>query len=325
MPSDKDLRKLIQPTDPQKKIIALFEKGNSNSFPYIPSDQMSEEELEQYINKQVNQIYPQNELNPNEKVNLYLRARKSFIHELMQKQNNLETIFKIALEEVGDKVSDEPVDANWRAHFFEKARNVSTEEMQKIWGKILAGEVMKPGTVSLRTLDIVSKLTSDEARFFEKYCAFVNNHCFVWDIDSFIDGIDKVQFRYSSENSRSNIQNTPLFYYRKMLQYSDGYNLKSEMQDAGLVKYGTNNLYTNYSDNQLNDTLIFWIGQEKYKAKGPSQEEAFKRMNITIIELTQAGRELSRLLDIGFRGAIKTSIIRFLKSIGIDLKQYRYE
>ena len=53
--------------------------------------------------------------------------------------------------------------------------------MQLLWGKILAGEVEKPGTFSLRTQDALRNLTQREAELFEKVAglAFSSPDCSV--------------------------------------------------------------------------------------------------------------------------------------------------
>ena len=49
------------------------------------------------------------------------------------------------------------------ARFFSSAQDVSTAELQKLWGKVLAGEVERPGTVPLRTLELLRNMTKAEA------------------------------------------------------------------------------------------------------------------------------------------------------------------
>jgi hypothetical protein len=57
----------------------------------------------------------------------------------------------------------------WRDY----AGSVSTEELQSLWGKLLAGEVKKPGTHSYRVLDFIKNLTPAEAEAIEKIGPFV--------------------------------------------------------------------------------------------------------------------------------------------------------
>lgn len=91
-----------------------------------------------------------------------------------KKQLNLESITSFAAEELKNEepVTDEPIDENWKTRFFNIAEDVSNEEMQALWGKILAGEITKPRSYSLRTLELLKNLSKDEAECFIKFGQF---------------------------------------------------------------------------------------------------------------------------------------------------------
>jgi len=78
----------------------------------------------------------------------------------------------------GEKVSDEPVDEGWKNRFFGIVEEISDEELREIWGRVLAGEVKKPKSYSLRTLDILHNMTKDEAALVVKAAPYVmKNEC----------------------------------------------------------------------------------------------------------------------------------------------------
>ena len=86
---------------------------------------------------------------------------------------NVGAIAGHAAEELKDKeVPDHDPDPDWIARFFDGAQDVSSEELQKLWGKILAGEVKSPGQTSLRTLAILRNMTQQEARDFSNLMRF---------------------------------------------------------------------------------------------------------------------------------------------------------
>ena len=88
-------------------------------------------------------------------------------------QHNLENVARFALEALPEQVSATPVNETWQRRFFSLASDICEEEMQILWGKILAGEVASPGRFSLRTLDVVRNLSTTEAREFENVCRFM--------------------------------------------------------------------------------------------------------------------------------------------------------
>jgi uncharacterized protein DUF2806 len=101
------------------------------------------------------------------------RASERLVGKEIRRQKNVENITKMALDELPDKVSDEKPDEDWIFNFFETCQDISNEQMQLLWGRLLAGEVSKPGTFSLRTIRIVKDFSKDEADLFTRFCTFV--------------------------------------------------------------------------------------------------------------------------------------------------------
>ena len=73
-----------------------------------------------------------------------------------------------------DPPQDEPQD-DWLIRWRECAAGVSSDELQQIWGKVLAGEVKSPGRFSLRTLEFLRNLSQAEAQAIERISPFVIN------------------------------------------------------------------------------------------------------------------------------------------------------
>lgn len=104
-------------------------------------------------------------------------ARRAMLRNLMQemsKQQNIENVVSYARDilEHEQEVSQEPVSQTWLSNFFESAGYVEEEDLQKIWGKLLAGEIKGPGSYSLRTLSALRNMTSKEAKIFQKIVNF---------------------------------------------------------------------------------------------------------------------------------------------------------
>lgn len=103
------------------------------------------------------------------------RAYESFIRRETTRQFNRDKVTSIAAEQLAaeSEIADEPVDPDWRTRFFRHVEDVSNEEIQMIWGKILAGEIQKPNTYSFRTLETLKNLTREEAELFTSYSSKV--------------------------------------------------------------------------------------------------------------------------------------------------------
>lgn len=91
-----------------------------------------------------------------------------------KRQKNIENVVAVAgkVLQAEGTVSEESVNPDWATRFFDIAQDVSDEEMQNLWGQILAGEIKQPQSYSLRTMETLRNMTKDEALLFQKVAQF---------------------------------------------------------------------------------------------------------------------------------------------------------
>lgn len=65
------------------------------------------------------------------------------------------------------------IDLDWLISFFEKAGEVSNEDMRRLWAKVLAGEIRKPGTFSEKSIRVLLDLDATAAYCFEHVSRFL--------------------------------------------------------------------------------------------------------------------------------------------------------
>ncbi len=104
---------------------------------------------------------------------LQRRAAERLISRELRRQQNIEQITLKAIEELPAAVADEKVDTDWIIQFFDNCQDITNDEMQAIWARLLAGEVAQPGSFSPRTLATLKVMRSEDAVLFERVCAFV--------------------------------------------------------------------------------------------------------------------------------------------------------
>lgn len=98
------------------------------------------------------------------------RAIKSLVLEEINKQINIESIARKCLDYIDtDFVPQEEIDDDWLYTFRDSVKNISSEELQSIWAKLLANEIQSPSTYSLRTLDTLKNMSSHEAEKFKQF------------------------------------------------------------------------------------------------------------------------------------------------------------
>ncbi len=82
-------------------------------------------------------------------------------------------VFKHDYQNKADE--NQKYDFDWYMRFYDIVGNISDEEMQALWARILAGEIHRKGTYSLQLLDILKNFTQKQAELFNRVCS----HCFI--------------------------------------------------------------------------------------------------------------------------------------------------
>ncbi len=68
---------------------------------------------------------------------------------------------------------ERPINGDWLYRWRDLASEISSEELQSMWGKILAGETKAPGSFSLRTMDFLRNISQKEAQDIAKLAPYV--------------------------------------------------------------------------------------------------------------------------------------------------------
>ena len=201
---------------------------------------------------------------------------------------NVISVVEHAADELGDKeVSDHAPDPNWTARFFNEIQDVSSEDMQKIWANILAGEVESPGRTSLRTLDTLRNLTKRYAEMFKSICGLVISHHCVFYNDS--------------------VKNLGALNYSNLLH----------LEECGLINVVPNLVSKFVWDGQAIN-LAHHNGSLAL-SKEQTAEAVKDQLEIPVFVLTTAGQELFQFTETDVNMEYLQSFATFLKSDTINL------
>lgn len=104
-------------------------------------------------------------------------GRIVFDSEEIQKRRrvNIGTIFKNAYQRFlpqKNAVGRAKLDTDWLARFIDCAQDVSDDEMRLLWAKILSGELNKPNSISVMTLETLRNMSKRDAEIFHKLASF---------------------------------------------------------------------------------------------------------------------------------------------------------
>ena len=100
------------------------------------------------------------------------KVNQRVLFQEQKRQLNIEKVVRKAADELGDKtVANKEPDHDWTARFFNDVQDVSTAEMQILWARVLAGEVERANSTSIRTLGILKNLDQATANLFRTFCS----------------------------------------------------------------------------------------------------------------------------------------------------------
>jgi hypothetical protein len=108
----------------------------------------------------------------------YARAAAAkFAQKIIRERVNIDEIVHLA----ADELKSEPVNAaepeaaqiseDWLNAFESEAAQMSSEQMQRLFGKILAGEIRRPRSYSIKTLKLMAQVDNRAAALFSLLCS----------------------------------------------------------------------------------------------------------------------------------------------------------
>ena len=215
-----------------------------------------------------------------------IRQRIEFQEQ--KRQANIVSVVQDAAAELdGKEVDDHEPDPDWTARFFDSVQDISSEDMRKIWARILSGEVEEPGRTSLRTLDVLRNMTAGEARIFEHICRSV------------VRDISNNSFLFSEERNDIGHLGMPF----DQILY---------LQEIELIGAGPSLQKRIVLDDQ-NRTVLFFHDEFLISLTGHESRDS-RIIGIPAYRLTNPGKELHRIVECELRWDYLQPLARFLRT-----------
>jgi hypothetical protein len=101
------------------------------------------------------------------------RALSSLVGEQERLQQNRESITQKMLQHLPAETTladVQKLDEDWLANTYKKAAEYSDDEVQELWAKIIAGEVIQQGSFSRNTVNTLNNLDKHQLQLFETLC-----------------------------------------------------------------------------------------------------------------------------------------------------------
>ncbi len=134
---------------------------------FIPGFGGKRKDEEEAVHYLIEQIKNNSSIPP-----LLQAAYISKARETLKKYINQNSIVNLAIEQLSESNHAESVDDGWMSLFMDAAQHISNEEIQIIWGTLLARECNSPGTIPKTLLHTLSFIPSSLAKKFEEICSY---------------------------------------------------------------------------------------------------------------------------------------------------------
>ncbi|HEX8279725.1 MAG TPA: DUF2806 domain-containing protein [Segetibacter sp.] len=246
---------------------------------------------------------------------------------IIRKQINLDKVFQVTAEQVKqDLSSDKETEAlpqptpdeqsteentisdDWLNTFEEEASSKSSEEMQLLFGRILAGEIQKPKSFSIKTLKLIGELDSTVAALFQRFCSL--------SVSIKIPNYHILDARVVSLGGNA-AQNS-------LREFGLGFDKLNILQEYGLI-ISDYNSYFDYKlsiVNKGNRVLLPLIYQNTKMALLTTVERSEEApLNLHGVALSGAGKELLGIVDVEHDEKYTSALVKYFANTNLELRR----
>ena len=219
-----------------------------------------------------------------------ITQRLQFQEEKRQR-NIQDVVLQVAENLQGKEVPDEEPDHDWVGRFFGDVQDVSSAEIKTLYSKVLAGQIERPGSFSLLALNILKNMDVATAHLFRTLCSAC--------ISLRPDGKTFMDIRVPVLNGHAG--------NNALAQYGLPFNRLNVLNEHGLI-ISDYNSQCDYQlcigisppglEPRLHIQASFEFQGQFWVLKPINGRETGTEFKVHGVQLTQAGRELSKVVDI---------------------------
>ena len=224
------------------------------------------------------------------------RAVELFGNRILRERFSLERTFGFAIDILkekygnsGDQQSDnqieEPISPDWFNIFEKEASQKSTEDMQRRFAQILAGEIEKPGSHSIKAVKALGEMDQTIANLFQKLCSV----CVVLEVP-FQKHIVDIRVPSAGGNPGQN----------SLSKYGLSYDNLNKLHEYGLIISDYNSYFPYQVSimDKKNQAAIPFRHQEKHWAlKSSPERPENNEFRVKGVALSNVGRELFHIVE----------------------------
>ena len=265
------------------------------------------------IEKSANEIAAQMQFDPE-----YARAAvKKFGQRVIREQINLDRITSQAADTLTSNQPDTPQDASeqkevdddWLNVFEKEAAQKSTEEMQAMFARLLAGEIRRPSTFSIRSVRLLGSLDQPTAKLFKMFCSM----CIAMRIKTTQeDHIIDARVPSLGGNAALNA----------LSKYGLSFDRLNLLQEYGLI-ISDYNSWIDYRPCIANDkktvALPFEFGQDWWALVPKEGFTHANELQVNGVALTSAGKELMTIVASEYAPSFATDLVAWFDGKNLSM------
>ncbi|MCG2598250.1 MULTISPECIES: DUF2806 domain-containing protein [Burkholderiales] len=261
------------------------------------------------IDVSANQIAEQMKTDPE-----YARsAATKFAQKIVRERVNVDKIAGIAADELNSATTTQDITSetvaisdDWLNVFESEAAQMSSEQMQHLFGKILAGEIRKPSSYSLRTIKLMAQLDNKAASLFRLLCSL------------------SISLRTPESNEILDARVVSIdgdAATNSLGAYGLNFSALNTLHEYGLI-IADYNSYSDYQvavahNNKINCPLIY---QNISRALIPNAiQQQRQKFTLHGVAFSQSGKELLSIVDIEPNESYSKALTEFLHKKGMTM------
>lgn len=255
----------------------------------------------------------------------YARAAvRKFGQKVVREQINLDKVAEAAAEQIhqdtansnsnGDQDETQevpPINEDWLNNFEKEASQKSTEEMQLLFGRILAGEIQQPSSFSIKTVRLLSSLDSEAAQIFRRFCSL----CLVLKTNNKVINARVISLgEDAGENS--------------LWDYDLSFDSLNVLQENGLIisDYNTARDYKVCIASQERIVKApFFYANEIWGFGCLNERQPDQELRLNGVLLSRTGKELLKVVDIEENEQYTAALREYFKSLNLEMVECRIQ
>ena len=238
-------------------------------------------------------------------------------YKILRERINIDQISGVAAEELkpdppyasnDNEQEAPPISEDWLNAFEEEAAKISSDQMQRMFGRILAGEIRKPASYSIKSVKLMSQLDNRAAILFKQLCSISASLRAIGPSgETLIDDVRVISMGNAGSNS--------------LQAYGLSFDALNILQEYGLVISDYNSYMTYAAAIARNGKVALPITyQNKPWAFVPKDaNKEFRDFRVHGVALSRSGREVLSIVDIQPNEAYTIALMKFFETQGVTM------